>query len=84
MDTTEAAGPSSPATREKKYLTMRQAAFIGVGAMVGAGRATRSRSWAPGGRASAGLLIQAAVCLVLDYGWKRNRPSSPVPVQVVP
>jgi len=37
MDTTEAAGPSSPGTREKKYLTVRQAAFIGVGAMVGAG-----------------------------------------------
>jgi hypothetical protein len=43
-----------------------------------------------GGRASVGLLIQAAVCLVLavvfklDYGWKRSRPSSPVPVQVVP
>ena len=37
MDTTEAAGPSSPGTREKKYLSVRQAAFIGVGAMVGAG-----------------------------------------------
>ena len=37
MDTTEASGPSSPGTREKKYLTVRQAAFIGVGAMVGAG-----------------------------------------------
>jgi amino acid transporter len=34
MDETEAAGPS-PADR--KYLTVRQAAFIGVGAMVGAG-----------------------------------------------
>src|SRR5689334_3693269 len=37
MNTTEASGPSSPGTREKKYLTVRQAAFIGVGAMVGAG-----------------------------------------------
>ena len=37
MDTTEAAEPTSPETREKKYLTVRQAAFIGVGAMVGAG-----------------------------------------------
>ena len=37
MATTEASGPSSPATGEKKYLTVRQAAFIGVGAMVGAG-----------------------------------------------
>jgi amino acid transporter len=37
MDTTEASGPSSPGTREKKYLSVRQAAFIGVGAMVGAG-----------------------------------------------
>ena len=34
MDTTETAGPSSA---DKKYLTVRQAAFIGVGAMVGAG-----------------------------------------------
>jgi amino acid transporter len=34
MDKTEAAGSSPP---EKKYLTVRQAAFIGVGAMVGAG-----------------------------------------------
>ena len=34
MDTTETAGPSSADT---KYLTVRQAAFIGVGAMVGAG-----------------------------------------------
>lgn len=32
MDTTEVSGPSSPETREKKYLTVRQAAFIGVGA----------------------------------------------------
>ena len=38
MDTTEASGPSSPGTQEKKYLTVRQAAFIGVGAMVGAGK----------------------------------------------
>ena len=37
MATTEASGPSSPETREKKYLSVRQAAFIGVGAMVGAG-----------------------------------------------
>ena len=41
MDTTEAAEPSSqagePSSAEKKYLTVRQAAFIGVGAMVGAG-----------------------------------------------
>ncbi len=34
MDTTGTAGPSSADT---KYLTVRQAAFIGVGAMVGAG-----------------------------------------------
>jgi hypothetical protein len=31
---TEAA---EPAAADKKYLTMRQASFIGVGAMVGAG-----------------------------------------------
>jgi amino acid transporter len=34
MDTTETAEPSSA---EQKYLSVRQAAFIGVGAMVGAG-----------------------------------------------
>jgi len=34
MDTTERA---EPASENKKYLTVRQAAFIGVGAMVGAG-----------------------------------------------
>lgn len=34
MDTTETA--ESPSV-DKKYLTVRQAAFIGVGAMVGAG-----------------------------------------------
>src|SRR6201987_5603420 len=41
MDTTEAAEPSSqeggPSSAEKKYLTVRPAAFIGVGDMVGAG-----------------------------------------------
>ena len=37
MDATEAAEPSAPEQPEKKYLTVRQAAFIGVGAMVGAG-----------------------------------------------
>jgi amino acid transporter len=37
MDTTEAAEPSSASEADKKYLTVRQAAFIGVGAMVGAG-----------------------------------------------
>ena len=40
MDTSEAAEPS-PAGQageaDKKYLSVRQAAFIGVGAMVGAG-----------------------------------------------
>ena len=33
MDATEAAEPSAPGKPEKKYLTVRQAAFIGVGAM---------------------------------------------------
>jgi len=37
MDTSEAAEPSSAELAEKKFLTVRQAAFIGVGAMVGAG-----------------------------------------------
>jgi len=38
VDKTEAAEPSSAETADKKYLTVRQAAFIGVGAMVGAGK----------------------------------------------
>jgi amino acid transporter len=37
MDKTEAAEPSSAGKADKKHLTVRQAAFIGVGAMVGAG-----------------------------------------------
>src|ERR1700750_3116745 len=34
---TEAAEPSSADQADRKYLSIRQAAFIGVGAMVGAG-----------------------------------------------
>jgi amino acid transporter len=30
------------------------------------------------------LLVIVALSIGLDYGWKRSRPSSPVPVQVVP
>jgi amino acid transporter len=37
MDKTGAAEPSSVGEADKKHLTVRQAAFIGVGAMVGAG-----------------------------------------------
>jgi L-asparagine transporter-like permease len=37
MDETEAAELSPADDADKKYLTVRQAAFIGVGAMVGAG-----------------------------------------------
>jgi amino acid transporter len=37
MDTSEATEPSSAESAQKKFLTVRQAAFIGVGAMVGAG-----------------------------------------------
>jgi amino acid transporter len=37
MDITEAAEPSSAGEAGKKYLSVQQAAFIGVGAMVGAG-----------------------------------------------
>ena len=37
MDTSEAAGPLPTESADKKFLTVRQAAFIGVGAMVGAG-----------------------------------------------
>ena len=37
MGTTEAAEPSATDETGKKYYSVRQAAFIGVGAMVGAG-----------------------------------------------
>ena len=37
MDETEAAELSPADDADKKYLTVRQAAFIGVGAMAGAG-----------------------------------------------
>ena len=37
MGNTQGAGPSSAATADSKHLSVRQAAFIGVGAMVGAG-----------------------------------------------
>jgi amino acid transporter len=37
MGTTEGAEPSSAGTADSKHLSVRQAAFIGVGAMVGAG-----------------------------------------------
>lgn len=37
MSSTDAAEPSSAGTAEVKHLSVRQAAFIGVGAMVGAG-----------------------------------------------
>ena len=127
MDTTETAGPSSADT---KYLTVRQAAFIGVGAMVGAGifallrsavalviftmiTSAHLRIRAETG-ASLPMLVAAIVAagavlvtfvfttlihepasiatllgilvlsIGLDYGWKRSRPSRPVPVQVGP
>ena len=37
MDETEAAGLLPADEADKKYLTVRQAAFTGIGAMVGAG-----------------------------------------------
>jgi hypothetical protein len=156
MDTTETA--ESPAA-DKKYLTVRQAAFIGVGAMVGAGIfallgaagevagaavwltylanaivtamvavsfgsyatstfAGENQTWIKAFAAliiivmtgvniaivAAGavfvtfvfttlihepasiatLLVIVVLSIGLDYGWKRSRPSSPVPVQVGP
>jgi hypothetical protein len=89
MDTTETAGPSSAGT---KYLTVRQAAFIGVGAMVGAG--IFALLGAAGEVAFITLIHEPAsiatllgilvLSIGLDYGWKRSRPSCPVPVQVGP
>ena len=37
MDTSQVAGPSPADQVARKFLTVRQAAFIGVGAMVGVG-----------------------------------------------
>jgi hypothetical protein len=50
MDETEAADVLPADKADKKYLTARQAAFTGVGAMVGRGY---SRSWPPGPPAQA-------------------------------
>ena len=133
MDASDAAGPSSPEAQEKKYLSVRQAAFIGVGAMVGAGifallgaaGEVAGAAISPGSpaahlriRSETGanllMLVLAIVAagavfvtfvfttlihepasiatlagilqlsVALDYGWKRSRPSGPVPVQVGP
>ena len=85
MSTSEAAGPS-PADQVyeagKKYQSVRQAAFIGVGAMVGAGIFALL-----GAPASASIVTLAGILVLsvaLDYGWKRSHPSHPVPVQVNP
>jgi len=80
---------------------VRQAAFIGVGAMVGAGIYATS-TFAGENQAGAvfvtfvfttlihepasivtlaGILV---LSVALDYGWKRSRPSTAVPVQVGP
>src|SRR6516162_9392371 len=37
VSTTNTAGPAPAESQEQKFLSVRQAAFIGVGAMVGAG-----------------------------------------------
>ena len=130
MDDTEVAEPSSAAEADRKYLSVRQAAFIGVGAMVGAGifallgaagevagaavwlsfllagivaalfatagatnaglypaqglseRLAETGQFPPlmarklGGRASAGLLIAAAVTLVLALGFNLDAIAS--------
>jgi hypothetical protein len=77
VDVTEAAEPSSADRAEKKYLTVRQAAFIGVGAMVGTTLIHEPASIVT----LAGILV---LSVSLDYGWKRCRPSTPVPVQAGP
>ena len=64
MDTTETAGTSPP---EKKY-TVRQAAFIGVGAMVGAGIFALL--------GAAGEVAGAAVCLVLAVAFNLDSIAS--------
>jgi len=92
---------SSPADKaDKKYYTVRQAAFIGVGAMVGAGIfALLGAAGEVAGAAvwlsfvfttlinePASIVTLAGILLsvALDYGWKRSHPSHPVPVQVSP
>ncbi len=76
---TDPNGPAETPSSERKFLSVRQAAFIGVGA-TNAGlypaqglseRLAETGQFPPlmaakaGGRASVGLLVQAAVCLVL-------------------
>src|SRR5438477_9054616 len=113
MDETEAAELLPAEKADKKYLTVRQAAFIGVGAMVGAGifallgaagEVAGAAVWLsfliagfvavlltfvfttlshePASIAT--LLGVLALSIGLDYGWKHNRPSRSVPVQVSP
>ena len=79
MSTSAEAGASPP---QKKY-TVRQAAFIGVGAMVGAGIfALLGVAGEPASIVTlAGILVPS---VALDYGWKRSHPSHPVPVQAGP
>jgi amino acid transporter len=91
---TEVAEPSPANKADKKYYTVRQAAFIGVGAMVGAGifallgaagEVAGAAVWLSFVLASivtlAGILL---LSVALDYGWKRSHPRHPVPVQVSP
>jgi amino acid transporter len=68
MDQT-GAGPSSP----KKYLTMRQAAFIGVGAMVGAGifALLGAAGEVAGAAVWLSFLIAGAIALLQGYSFAK-------------
>jgi len=116
MGTTEAAEPSATDETGKKYYSVRQAAFIGVGrwwviftmitaahvriraetgaklpililAIVAAGAVFVTFVFTTLIHEPASivtLLVILVLSIGLDYGWKRSRPSRPVPVQVGP
>ena len=75
MDVTEAAEPSSADRAEKKYLTVRQAAFIGVGAMVGTTLIHEPASIVT-------LAVILLLSMALDYGWKHFHDTRAKDVQL--
>jgi amino acid transporter len=98
MGATEAAEPSSADQADqadKKYLTVRQAAFIGVGAMVGAGifALLGAAGEVAGAAVWLSFLLAGVVAGLQGYSFAKlgakypsagGLPSRPVPVQVGP
>ena len=73
-----AEGAAAPA--EVTHLNVRQAAFIGVGSMVGAG--IFALLGAAGAVAGITLVGMVVLSIALDYWWKRSRTSRAGRVQV--